>query len=111
MLLILSADFFQIYFFKKTFQYNYQSVKKFESRSGQRFCQSLSGSKLLAKFISRRQKSPLARKALSIKISYAGRPWVKVLNFQNPELSKFKLLNRQYANKIIAISHLIDQLS
>ena len=42
-------------------------------------------------------------------------PWVPVENFQNPKLSKFKLLNRWYAManayKIKAILHLIGQLS
>ena len=64
MLLLSSADFFKINFFKKFFQEHYQSDKQFESRSGltlQRF-----GSKLFAKVISRRQKLPLAGKELNM---------------------------------------------
>ena len=51
-------------FFKNVFQVHYQSVKQFGSRSGPKFCQSWSGSKLFAKVISRWQKSSLARKEL-----------------------------------------------
>ena len=54
--------FFKMNFFKKFFQEHYQSVKQFGSRSGPMFCLSRSGSKLLAKVMTRRQKSALARK-------------------------------------------------
>ena len=53
-------------FKKKIILEHYQSVKLFESRSGLTFCLSCSGSKLFAKVISRRQKSPLARKELTL---------------------------------------------
>ena len=47
---------------KKTFQEYHQGVKQFGFRSGPTFCRSWSWSKLFAKVISRRQKSPLAGK-------------------------------------------------
>ena len=50
--------FFKINFFEKFFQEHYQSDKQFGSRSGPTFWRSCSGSKLFAKVISRRQKSP-----------------------------------------------------
>ena len=53
--------FFRIYFFqKKIFQYHYQSVKRFGSRSGLTFCRSA------ADIISRQQKSPLEKKELKL---------------------------------------------
>ena len=36
--------------------------------------------------------------------------WVKVQNFKNPELSKFKSLNLLYAYKVLTISSLNGQL-
>ena len=48
--------FFKINFLIKFFQEHYQSVNQFGSRSGLKFCQSWSGSKLFAKVISRPQK-------------------------------------------------------
>ena len=62
---------------KKFFQKHYQSVKRFRSRSGPRFCQSWSGSKLFAKVISGRQKLPLVRKELNIQaqLSIQARPY------------------------------------
>ena len=60
MLLLLSADFFL-----KFFQEHYQCIKQFGSRSRPKFSWSRSRSKLFAKVIRRRQKSPLARKELS----------------------------------------------
>ena len=56
-MLLLSADFFKIIFFKKICQEHYQSVKQFGSRLG---------FKPFAKVIRRQQKSPLARKELNI---------------------------------------------
>ena len=57
MLLLSSADFFQNKLFKKKiFQEHYKSVKWFGSRSGPTFYQSLSGSKLYAMDMCRRQK-------------------------------------------------------
>ena len=56
--------FFKLNFFKKFFQEHYQSVKQFGSRSGPTLCWAWSGSKLFAKIISRRQKSPLPGKEL-----------------------------------------------
>ena len=49
-------------FIKKLFQEQYRSVTLFGSRSGPTSCGPLSGSKLFAKVISKRQKSPLASK-------------------------------------------------
>ena len=49
-------------FFKEILQEYHQSVKQFGSRSGPTFCWAWSGSKLFAKVISRRQKSPPAGK-------------------------------------------------
>ena len=54
------------FFIKKNFKEHYQSVKQFGSRSGPTFCRPWSGSKLFAKVISRWQKSPLARKKLTL---------------------------------------------
>ena len=56
--------FFEFHFFKNFFQEHYQSVKQFGSRSGTdlTFCQSRSGSKLFAKFISKRQVAPNRQK-------------------------------------------------
>ena len=51
--------FSNYFFFKKFFQQHYQSVKQFRSISGQTFCWSWSGSKLYAKVIIKRWKSPL----------------------------------------------------
>ena len=51
--------FLKTNFFKKIFQEYHQSVKQFGSRSGPTFYWAWSGSKLFAKFISRRQKLPL----------------------------------------------------
>ena len=64
-MLMLQSDFFQMNFFKKFFQEHYQ-CHPLGSRSGPTFwfCQSLSGSKLFAKIISRQQKLPLAGKDL-----------------------------------------------
>ena len=56
----LSVDFSNL--FKNIFQEYHQSVKQFGSRSGPTKCRAWSGSKLFAKVISRRQKSPLAGK-------------------------------------------------
>ena len=53
--------FFKINLFKKFFQEHYQSVKQFGSRSGTMLCRCWSGSKLLARVISRRRKSLLTR--------------------------------------------------
>ena len=53
------------FFFKQIFQEYHQSVKKFGPRFGPTICRAWSGSKLFAKVISRRQKSPLARKESS----------------------------------------------
>ena len=58
--------FFKINFFEKFFQEYDQSVNQFASRSGLTFCWAWSGSKLLAKVFSRRQKSSLAGKALKL---------------------------------------------
>ena len=55
---------FKSTFSKKIFQEYHQSVKQFGSRSVLMFCWARSGSKLFAKVISRRQKSPLAWKGL-----------------------------------------------
>ena len=38
-------------------------------------------------------------------------PWVKVQNFQNPELEKFKFYNLQNAWKIVTISSLNGQMA
>ena len=57
MLLLSSADFFLNLIFQ-TILRNYDSVKRFGSRSGSR-----SGSKLFAKITNMQQKSQLARKA------------------------------------------------
>ena len=54
--------FFNIKIFKKFFQEQYQSVKRFESRSGPTYCRTWSGSKLFAKVISWRQNSLITRK-------------------------------------------------
>ena len=62
----------KINFLIKFFQEYYQSVTQFGSRSESAFCGSLSGSKLFAKNISRRQKSPLARKELTQTVPIAG---------------------------------------
>ena len=59
-----SVDFFKIDFYKKIFQEYHQSVKQFGLRSGSTFFRARSGSKLFAKVISRRQKSPLAGKEI-----------------------------------------------
>ena len=58
--------FFLLNFFKKSFRITI-SVKQFGSRSGPTFCRAWSGSKLFAKIISIRQKSPQARKELNAK--------------------------------------------
>ena len=50
MLLLSSADFFQNYF-KRFFQEQYRSLKRFRSRSGRTRCLFSSGSKLFAKVI------------------------------------------------------------
>ena len=55
---------FIIIFFKSIFKEYHQVVKQFGSRSDPTFCQTWSGSKLIANVISRRQKSPLAGKEL-----------------------------------------------
>ena len=57
--------FFLIKLYKKSFGIYHQSVKQFGSRSGPMFCRAWSGSKLFAKVISRRQKSPRAWKELT----------------------------------------------
>ena len=62
-----SVDFFKINFFKIIFQEYHQSVKQFRSRSGPTFRRAWSGSKLFAKVISRRKKSPLVGKELTLK--------------------------------------------
>ena len=46
--------FFKINFFEKYFHEYHQSVKQFGPRSGPTLCRAWSGSKLFAKFISRR---------------------------------------------------------
>ena len=51
---------FFIFFSRKFFKENYQSVKRFGSRSGPTFCRSWSGHKLFTKVISRWQKLLLA---------------------------------------------------
>ena len=56
--------FFIINFSKNIFLEHYQNIKRLKTRSGLAFCRSWFGSKLFAKVISRRQKSPLARKGL-----------------------------------------------
>ena len=48
--------FFLNNFPKKLFQKHYQSAKRFGPKSAQTFCQSWSGSSLIAKVISKRQK-------------------------------------------------------
>ena len=63
-MLLLSSGFYQIQLFSKNLFRNTVSVKRFGSRSGQTFYRSRSRSKLFVKFISRHQKSPLARKEL-----------------------------------------------
>ena len=69
MLLLSSADlFFQNYFFQKNLSET-QGVKRFGPKSGPTFCRSWSGSKLFAKVINRRQRSPLARKELCIRFA------------------------------------------
>ena len=60
MLLLSSADFSKLSFWKKIFQEHYQSVKWFGSRSSPTFCRAWSGSKLLAKVISNQQNLLLA---------------------------------------------------
>ena len=60
-MLLLSAECFKIYFFKKFFQEHYQSVKQFGSKSGLTFCWSWSWSRLFAKAISRQQCHPRKR--------------------------------------------------
>ena len=62
----LTWSWCKIKFFKKLFQENYESFKRFGSRSGQAFCWSWSGFRLFAKAISRRQKSLLAKKIFGI---------------------------------------------
>ena len=56
----LISDFFKINFYKKIVQEHYQIVKQLGSRSGRKFCQAWSGSKLFAKitkFATSRQSS------------------------------------------------------
>ena len=48
MLLLWSADFFKINFFKKLFQEHYLSVKQFGSRSGPTECPKLSLQRIFA---------------------------------------------------------------
>ena len=68
--------FFKLTFFKKTFQEYHQCIKQFGSRSGPTFCRGWSGSKLFAKVISRRKKSPLAGKVKNCWMSSKQcRPW------------------------------------
>ena len=62
---VVCGFFLKNQFFQKSLsgiQEYHQSVKKFGSRSGRTFCWAWSGSKLFAKVINRRQKSPLLRK-------------------------------------------------
>ena len=70
--------FFKINFFKKFFQ-KHISVKWLGYRTELNFCQSLSGSKLIAKIISRRPKSPLARKGLMGERGASSKRWLDIL--------------------------------
>ena len=51
---IFHSSIFLYFFSKKIFQEHHQSVKQFESRPGPTFCKAWSGTKLIAKVISRR---------------------------------------------------------
>ena len=61
---------FEDQFSKKKIQEYHQSVEKFESRSGMTQCRACSGSKLIAKVISRQQKLSLAGKEIIMHVVY-----------------------------------------
>ena len=85
MLLLLSADFFRIIYFKKFFKEHNQTIKQFESRSGHM-------SKLFANVISRQQKLPLARKEITVLLENKASVYLGYILEQDMNLHLNKIL-------------------